>query len=120
MKTTCWKYEVNNDLRIIGYAEVYVEEFPEWADAPAPSIEMIKPGWQFDEYGNPLYRWDGEKPVLDPIIPDIEIKEAKRIKKVKTKFNTELSDIIYNNKDNHSQLSKVLCDRMKEINLTTT
>ena len=94
--------------RIRGVALTQEDIGPEydWINLPAE--------WT-DGYGNLLYRWDGEKPVLDPIDPDPQVKEAKRVEKVKAKFNAELFSLVYANKDDPGALSAAMCDRMKEI-----
>lgn len=53
--------------------------------------------------------------VLDPEDPDLEIKEKRRIEKVKAQFAMELFDLIYANKDDPAALAAALCDRVKEI-----
>ena len=58
--------------------------------------------------------------VLDPIDPGPEVKEAKRVKKVKSALALELVDLIYANKDEPASLAAALCDRMNEIDSETT
>ncbi len=73
-----------------------------------------------DEYNNPLYRIEDGQPILDLIDPGPEIKEAKRVQKVKAKFAGELVDLIYANKDDPAALAAAMCDRAKEIDAETT
>ncbi len=98
--------------RIGGYGTFGNLDYPEceWENPP----ENLR-----DEYGDLLYRWDGEKPVLDPIDPGPEVKEAKRVEKVKAKFEAELFDLVYTNKDDPAKLAKALTDRVKEIDAET-
>ena len=57
---------------------------------------------------------------LAPQDPGPEVKEVKRVEKVKAKFATELVDLIYANKDFPVSLAAALCDRAKEIDAETT
>ena len=58
--------------------------------------------------------------VLDLIDPDPEVKEAKRVEKIKARFATELVDLVYANKDDPELLAKAMTDRVKEIDAETT
>ncbi len=58
--------------------------------------------------------------VLDLIDPGPEVKEAKRVEKVKARFEVELPDLVYANKDNPAALAAAMCDRMKGIDAETT
>ncbi len=58
--------------------------------------------------------------VLDPIDPGPEVKEAKRVAWVKAKFNGELADLVYANKDEPEALAIEMCNRMNEIDSETT
>ena len=100
------------------------------------------PKGKHDEYGQYQYRlvpnsdygklidvgMDEQQPdikeylgcVLEPIDPGPEVKEAKRVEKVKVRFNGELADLVYANKDNPTALSAAMCDRVKEIDSETT
>lgn len=60
---------INN--RIVGYGAFGNCDYPKhnWVDTP----ENI-----MDKYNNPLYRWDGKNPILDPMSPSPEQIEKER------------------------------------------
>ena len=53
--------------------------------------------------------------VYDPIDPGPEVKEAKRVEKVKAKLALEFVDLIYANRGNAATLAGALCGRATEI-----
>ena len=55
----------------------------------------------------------------DPILPTAEEIEAERRAKIKRQLQTELPELILQNKDNPENLAKVLCDRAKQIEAGT-
>ncbi len=57
---------------------------------------------------------------LAPQDPGPEVKETKRVEQVKARFDAELFDIVYANKDDPTALSAAWCDRAKEIDAETT
>lgn len=57
---------------------------------------------------------------LAPQDPGPEVKEAKRVEKVKARFAMELPDLVYANKDDPASLAAAMCDRVKVIDAETT
>lgn len=53
----------------------YLRGFSCDGDQEVPATLFTIRNWR-DEYGNLCYRWDGTKPILDPISPTIEQKTA--------------------------------------------
>ncbi len=101
-----------------------------------PNIPNMPKG-KFDEYHARQYRlvpnpdfgklidvgMDEQQPdireyvgcVYDPIDPGPEVKEAKRVEKVKVQLALELVDLIYANRGNAATLAEALCGRATEI-----
>ena len=52
---------------------------------------------------------------LAPQDPGPEVKEANRVEKVKARFEVELPDLVYANKDTPTSLAWAMCIRMNEI-----
>ena len=113
-----WEYTLqNNYVLSFAYQSIISNN---GIEGPEPLPGMRAPGALTDEYGNLLYRWDGEKPILDPIDLAPEVKEAKRVEKVKARFNAELFDLVYANRDDPSALAAAMCARVREIDAETT
>ncbi len=74
-------------------------------------------GWRKSEI-----HWDEEKQTIieSPFPASPEEKEAKRVEKVKARFDAELFGLVYANKDNSAALAVAMCDRVKEIDAETT
>jgi len=87
------------------------------------SDENRKLQWTIRE--NPNYK--PEKDHIDdryiiehnPISPTTEELEGKRQQKIRDQFQTELVDLILQNKDNPQGLAQALCNRAKQIEVET-
>ena len=130
--------QLNGKRYLRGY--IVTTKPPDYLTIFPTKLDM--PKGKHDEYGQYQYRlvpnsdygklidvgMDEQQPdireylgcVLDPIDPSTEVKEAKRVEKVKSKLTLELVDLIYANKDFPVSLAAALCDRAKEIDAETT
>ena len=79
---------INNKLYFVGW-EITNQLVDGTAIFANPLPEPFK-----DEYGKPLYRWNGNKPILDPIELTIEEKEEQRELKVEKKIRYKLPKIM--------------------------
>lgn len=72
---------------------------------------------QLDEY--PEYDEKTGCIVIKKRKKSVEVLEAERLARIKQRLKNELSDIVFQNRDNPTALAQAFCDRAKQIDAET-